>query len=111
MKWEYVTRSQATIGYLQNEKEIFRNLTISSILSENEPSLSKQISMSLSRKTIVEIYLEEILFFNFFWVTILQHIPPLYCTLQPEIPIDLLICSGKPVHAEMTFLWNSHEVS
>lgn len=66
MKWEYVTRSQATIGYLQNEKQIFRNLTISSILSENEPSLSKQISMSLSRKTIVEIYLEEILFFQLF---------------------------------------------
>ena len=35
----------------------------------------------------------------------------LYCTLQSDIPRDLIICSGKPVHAEVRFQCNSHEIS
>ena len=45
---------------------IFRNLTLWSILSANEPSLSKRIVISFGRKTFTETYLEGVLFIKFF---------------------------------------------
>ena len=62
---------------------------------------AERISITFTRKTLTEMFFEEIVLSTF---VSLRNISLLYCTLQSEISIDLLICSGKLVHAEVILL-------